>query len=270
MTQTFNHNTISTSRLLQLPAELRLKIYEYALNVPNEYLVSKPMIVLGDHGNTFTSRGQYRALSMSPHHDGTARNLMSVNRQLHDEAEDYLYSSHTLFLRNSFNLDRLGAFLDTLSATARARIRSVGFEVFFFVHTQTGVPKRTLKQYEAAARLLAEKLPSWNSVLLYVDPRFYYPSANVGGRDLTARGVFDLATRFGALCKDVSFYPLPNGDQHLLEEAQQFVWRSRSPRRLSEGRRSIRGCLAWSLDLDFKKKLSAPSRHGPTPSVCFC
>ncbi|CAG7964008.1 unnamed protein product [Penicillium nalgiovense] len=247
------------SRLLQLPAELRLKIYEYALDVPNEYLVSKPMIVLGDHGNTFTSRGQYRALSMSPHwvgEDGTARKLLAVNRQLHDEAEDFLYSTHTLFLRNSFNLDRLGDFLDTLSATARARIRSVGFEVFFFVHTQTGVPKRTLKQYETAARLLSEKLPRWNSVLLYLDPRYYYPSANVGGRDLTARGVFDLATRFGALCKDVSFYPLPNGDQHLIDEAQQFVWRSRSPLR-QDGRRSIKGCSAWSLD--FKKTL-VPSR----------
>ncbi|KAJ5463131.1 hypothetical protein N7475_008075 [Penicillium sp. IBT 31633x] len=267
----FNHDTISTSRLLQLPAELRLKIYGYALTVPNEYLVSKPMIVLGDRGNTFTARGQYRAISMSPHRigdDGTARNLISINRQLHNEVEDYLYSSHTLFLRNSFNLDRLGQFIDTLSATARARIRSVGFEIFFFVHTQTGVPKRTLKQYEAAAKVLSEKLPLWSSVLLYVDPRFYYPSANVGGRDLTARGVFGLATRFGALCKDVSFYPLPNGDQHLLEEAQQFVWRSRSPRRLSDARRSIKGCSAWSLDLDFKKKLVTPSCHRPTPSIC--
>ncbi|KAJ5165145.1 uncharacterized protein N7500_006975 [Penicillium coprophilum] len=260
--------SISQSRLLQLPAELRLKIYEYALVVPNEYLVSKPMIVLGDHGNTFTARGQYRALSMSPHwvgEDGTARKLLAVNRQLHDEAEDYLYSTHTLFLRNSFNLDRLADFLDTLSATARTRIRSVGFEVFFFVHTQTGVPKRTLKQYEAAARLLSEKLPHWNSVLLYLDPRYYYPSANVGGRDLTARGVFDLATRFGALCKDVSFYPLPNGDHHLLDEARQFVWRSCLPLRPLDDR-SIKGCSAWSLD--FQTKLVTPSRLRPASSVC--
>ncbi|KAJ5534204.1 hypothetical protein N7527_000458 [Penicillium freii] len=268
MKPNLTHTSISPSRLLQLPAELRLKIYEYALDVPNEYLVSKPMIVLGDHGNTFTARGQYRALSMSPHwvgEDGTARKLLAVNRQLHNEVEDYLYSTHTLFLRNSFNLDRLADFLDTLSATARARIRSVGFEIFFFVHTQTGVPKRTLKQYEAAARVLSEKLPAWSSVLLYLDPRYYYPSANVGGRDLTARGVFDLATRFGTLCKDVSFYPLPNGDHHLLDEAQQFVWRSRSPLRQPDGRRSIKGCSAWSLD--FKKNLVAPSRVRPASSV---
>ncbi|KAJ6070181.1 hypothetical protein N7467_010338 [Penicillium canescens] len=221
-----------TPHLLRLPAELRLKIYEYALAVPNEYM-NKPLIVVDDRGKVFTARGQYRAIAMSPSwvgEDGTARKLLAVNHQIHDEAEDYLYSQHTLFFRNSFNLDRLGDFLGTLSATARSRIRSVGFEVFFFVHTQTGVPKRTIKQYELAARLLSEKLPDWRSVLFYLDPRFYYPSANVGGRDLTARGVLDLAMRFGC-CRDISFFPLPNGDQRLLEEAQQFVWRSRSPPR---------------------------------------
>ncbi|KAJ5353918.1 hypothetical protein N7541_006482 [Penicillium brevicompactum] len=249
------------SSLLRLPAELRLKIYEYALAVPNEYL-DKPMIVVDDRGKTFTARGQYRALSMNPRwegEDGTARKLLAVNRQIHDEAEDYLYSTHTLFFRNSFNLDRLDAFLNTLSATARTRIRSVGFEVFFFVHTQNGVPKRSLREYEHAGRTLAQKFSSWHSTLLYLDPRFYYPSANVGGRDLTARGVFDLATRFGALCKEVSFVPLPRGDQHLLEEAQQFVWRSRSPPRLSDDRRSIKG----SSSLDWKV---LPSRL-PTSSV---
>ncbi|KAJ5317575.1 hypothetical protein N7508_002083 [Penicillium antarcticum] len=249
-----------TPHLLRLPAELRLKIYEYALAVPNEYM-NKPLIVVDDRGKAFTARGQYRALSMSPSwvgEDGTARKLLAVNHQIHDEAEDYLYSQHTLFFRNSFNLDRLGDFLDTLSATARSRIRSVGFEVFFFVHTQIGVPKRTIKQYELAARLLAEKLPEWRSVLFYLDPRFYYPSANVGGRDLTARGVLDLAMRF-RFCRDISFFPLPNADQRLLEEAQQFVWRSRSPPR------SPVYCSLSRKYSDFSKK-SLPS-HWSTSSV---
>lgn len=253
---------MAASPLLRLPAELRLKIYEYALSVPNEYL-DKPMIVVDDRGS-FTARGQYRALSINPHwegEDGTARKLLAVNRQIHDEAEDYLWSTHTLFFRNSFNLDRLDAFLDTLSATARARIRSVGFEVYFFVHTQNGVPKRTLREYECAGRTLARKLQCWYGALLYLDPRFYYPSANVGGRNLTARGVFDLATRFGALCKDVSFIPLPNGDQHLLEEAQQFVWRSRSPPP-DDRRLRIKGCSS----LDYADLKKSPSRL-PTSSV---
>ncbi|CAG7926777.1 unnamed protein product [Penicillium olsonii] len=252
-------SSMATSSLLRLPAELRLKIYEYALTVPNEYL-DKPMIVIDDRGKSFTARGQYRALSMNPHwegEDGTARRLLAVNRQIHDEAEDYLYSTHTLFFRNSFNLDRLAAFLGTLSATARRRIRSIGFEIFFFVHTQNGVPKRSLREYEQAGRTLAQQLPCWHGTVLYLDPRFYYPSANVGGRDLTARGVFDLATRFGALCKDVSFIPLPRGEQHLLEEAQQFVWRSRSPPRSPEDRRSIKG--SSSLDWDLKNNVT-PSR----------
>lgn len=248
-------NDTPISPLLQLPAEIRLKIYEYALYVPNKYL-DQPMIVVDDRGKTFTARGQYRALYMNPRwegEDGTARKLLAVNRQIHDEAEDYLYSTHTLFFRNSFNLDRLDVFLDTLSATARSRIHTVGFEIYFFVHTQIGVPKRALREYELAGRILALKLRCWRGALLYLDPRFYYPSANVGGRDLTARGVFDLATRFGALCKDVSFLPLPNRDQHLLEEAQQFVWRSRSPPRLSDDRRSIKGCSS----LDLKKVASS-------------
>lgn len=122
--QTRTRNTTpkqSQSTFLRLPPELRLKIYEYALAVPNEY-TDRPLIVVNDRGNTFTSRGQFRALSMCPSwvgQDGTARNLLSVNRQIHDEAEDFLYSRYTLFLLNSFDLDRLGAFLDTLSATAR-------------------------------------------------------------------------------------------------------------------------------------------------------
>lgn len=217
-----------TSHLLRLPPELRLKIYEYALAVPNEYSIDQPMIVVNDRGNAFTSRGRYRALQMCPSwvgEDGTTRKLLRVNRLIHDEAEDFLYSRNTLFFRNSFDLDRLGAFLDTLSATARNRIRSVGFEVFFFVHSQTGVPKRTLRQYEQAGRLLQEKLPRWSSVLFYLDPRFYYPSATVGGREMSARGVFYLATRFGALRKEVHFFPLPPIHRYVMDDAQRALRR---------------------------------------------
>ncbi|KAJ5104870.1 hypothetical protein NUU61_002217 [Penicillium alfredii] len=252
-------SSLQTSHLLRLPTELRLKIYGYALAVPNDYL-NKPLIVVHDRGNVFTARGRYRALSMCPSwegEDGTARRLLAVNQQIHAEAEDYLYSQHTLFFRNSFDLDRLGDFLDTLSATARRRIRSVGFEVFFFVHTQIGVPKRTLKQYERAGRLLAEKLPQWSSVLFYLDPRFYYPSASCGGRELAARGVLDLATRFGPLCPEVDFFPLPNSHQHLLEEAQQLLWRSSSPdRQLVERHRASTP--------SFSQKC-ARSGHSPQP-----
>jgi hypothetical protein len=212
------------SRFLELPMELRLKIYEYALTVPNEYM-DQPLMVVHDRGNVFTSRGRYRALNMCPswvNEDGTARNLMAVNRQIHAEAEDYLYSRHTLFFRNSVDLDKLDGFLDTMSDVARRRIRSVGFEVFFFVHTQIGVPKRTLKQYEKAGQILASRLPSLKNILFYLDPRFYYPSACVGGGELAARGVLDLATRFGPLRKELSFYPLPSGHQHLADEIQNL------------------------------------------------
>ncbi|KAJ5182850.1 hypothetical protein N7492_000466 [Penicillium capsulatum] len=225
------HKQSFQSHFLRLPTELRLKIYDYALAVPNDIL-DKPLIVVHDRGNVFTSRGRYRALNMCPSwvgEDGTTRKLLAVNRQIHDEAEEYLYSHRTLFFRNSFDLDRLGDFLDSLSPTARRRIRSVGFEVFFFVHTQIGVPKRTLKQYTRARDLLVEKLPRWDNVLFYLDPRFYYPSASVGGPELAARGVYDLATRFGSACEDVTFYPLPDSKHRLVEEAQQVLWRSRSP-----------------------------------------
>lgn len=217
-----------TSHLLRLPTELRLKIYEYALSVPNEYSIDRPMIVVDDRGNAFTSRGRYRALQMCPSwvgEDGTTRKLLRVNRLIHDEAEDFLYSRNTLFFRNSFDLNHLGAFLDTLSETARSRIRSVGFEVFFFVHSQTGVPKTTLKQYEQAGRLLHEKLPRWSSVLFYLDPRFYYPSVSVGSHELSARGVLYLATRFGAMRKDMHFFPLPPIHRHVMDEAQRLLRR---------------------------------------------
>ncbi|XHG00158.1 hypothetical protein AWENTII_003626 [Aspergillus wentii] len=204
-------NLSKPSPFLRLPPEIRLKIYEYALAVPNDYM-DRPLIVVNDKGKSFTARGRYRALSMCPSwvgEDGTARKLLAVNRLIHDEAEDFLYSRNTLFFLNSFDLDRIGDFLDTLSDTARNRIRSVGFEVFFFVHCETGVPKRTLKQYEQAGRLLQEKLPRWTSVHFYLHPRFYFPSSSVGGRELSARGVLYLATRFGKLRKEVHFFPVP-------------------------------------------------------------
>lgn len=222
--------SIKKSHLLRLPPELRLKIYEYVLEVPNEYM-DRPLIVINDRGNSFTARGRYRALSMCPSwvgEDGTARKLLSVNRQIHDEAEDFLYSRNTLFFKNSFDLDHMGDFLDTMSATARSRIRSIGFEVFFFVHTQTGVPKRSLKQYEQAGRLMMQKLPRWETVIFYLDPRFYFPSATVGGRELSARGVLYLATIIGNMGKEVVFYPTPLLSRHVLEEAQRLLRRQRN------------------------------------------
>lgn len=251
---------------LHLPPELRLKIYEEALISPNEY-TDKPMIVIQDRGNVFTTRGRYRAMSMCPSwegNDGTAHKLLALNHQIHDEAEDLLYSQHTIFFRHSFDLNRIGAFLDTLSSTARHQIRSVGFEVFFFVHAEANVPKRTMKEYERAGRLLAEKLPRWKSVLFYLDPRFYYPSTLVGGRKAATRGVLDLATRFGALCKDVTFSPLPDGDHRLLEEAQQLVWRSSSPERrsLGECRRSVKYSSQSAEDHDLAGYVSSMSISG--------
>ncbi|KAJ5238918.1 hypothetical protein N7468_003537 [Penicillium chermesinum] len=224
--------SIKPSQLLRLPAELRLKIYEYALAVPNEYM-DKPLMVVHDRGDVSTVRGRYRALSMCPSwvgEDGTTGRLLQVNHQIHDEAEEYLYSQHTLFFRNSFDLDRLTSFLDMLSPTALSRIRSVGFEVLLFVHAQEGVPKRSFRQYARARDLLARRLPRWRTVLLYFDPRFYYPPAAVGGRELAARGVLQLAKMFGEVGNlDVTFCPLPDRHHRLVEEAQQVLWRSRSP-----------------------------------------
>ncbi|KAL1981433.1 hypothetical protein VTN96DRAFT_2693 [Rasamsonia emersonii] len=223
--------------LLRLPPELRLKIYEYVLDTPNDYL-DRPLIVLDDRGSSFTARGRYRALSMNPTWqgggDGRSRKLLSVNRQIHDEAEDFLYSHYTFFFRNSFNLERAGDFLDTLSATARSRIRNVGFEIFFFVHNQTGVPKRTLKLYGQVGKMMQERLPRWKSVIFYLDPRFYFPTPQVGGKELAARGVFYLATIFGALGKEVTFYPVQPIHRHVIEEAERQVRRgSRSQDRPS-------------------------------------
>ncbi|KAF9894031.1 hypothetical protein FE257_009003 [Aspergillus nanangensis] len=196
-------------------------IYEYAISIPNDYM-DRPLIVVNDKSNAFTTRGRYRALSMCPSwvgEEGKVRSLLSVNRQLHAEVEDYLYSHNTLFFLNAFNLDdHLAAFLDTLSATARNRIRSVGFEICFFVHSQTGMPKRSLKEYERAARVLEEKLPTWSAVIFYLDPRFYFPSGAVEGGDLSARGVYELARIFGRWRKDLHFFALPSIHRGVMDD----------------------------------------------------
>ncbi|KAJ5109294.1 hypothetical protein N7456_005969 [Penicillium angulare] len=225
---------------MHLPPELRLKIYQYALTVPNTY-INKPLIVIHDRGNVFTSRNRYKSLSICPSwlgEDGTTRNLLTVNHQIHDEAEDHLYSSNTLFFQNSFDLDHLDSFLDTLSPTACQRIRSVGFEILLFVHGQPGVPKRTLRQYTRAKDLILRKLPHCTSVLFYVDSNFYYPTISVGGPDLAKRGVLDLARTFDMF--DVTFYPgFKFGG--CLEEARQVVWRSSSPERRAPTPRDVIG-----------------------------
>ncbi|KAL2839921.1 hypothetical protein BJY01DRAFT_218948 [Aspergillus pseudoustus] len=203
------------SPLLRLPPELRLQIYSYLLDIQTPYTPlltthsnNRPLIVINDTGNKFTTRPLYRSLRISPTWVGlgdtftTAKpqsktaqaglqgplSLLAVNHQIHDEVEDYLFSTHTLFFLNSFDLDSLGPFLDTLSATARARIQCIGFEVYLFVHNGANLntPKRTFRQYERAARVLEQKLPSLTGVVFYLDPWF---SACVGGADGGSSGI---------------------------------------------------------------------------------
>lgn len=248
------------SVFLRLPTEIRLQIYEWALSAPNDY-VDRPLIVVDDRGNIST-RTRHQNISMCPSRtgeEGTARKLLAVNHQIHDEAEDFLYSHNTLFFRHPFDLDRLGEFLDTLSSTARKHIRSVGFEVFFFVHAEPGVPKRTFKQYERAGALLRTRLPQWSSVLFYLDPYFYYPPNSVGGRDSASRGVMNLAARFGALCREVVFYPLP-----YIQEAQQLVARSSSPDRCTSRSQSLSRSDSAG---HFLQKSVSVGMHGPVASL---
>jgi ubiquitin-like-conjugating enzyme ATG3 len=217
-----------TSPLLRLPPELRLQIYSYILDIQTPYTSlltthsnhhhhNRPLIIINDTGNKFTTRPLYRSLHISPAWVGLAEtyssktqskkaraglqgplSLLAVNHQIHDEVEDYLYSTHTLFFLNSFDLDSLGPFLDTLSTTARARIRYIGFEVYLFVHnganaSGSNTPKRTFRQYERAARVLEQKLPSLTGVVFYFDPWF---AACVGGAD------GDGAAGFGPWCNE--------------------------------------------------------------------
>ncbi|KAL4955160.1 hypothetical protein BDW69DRAFT_125304 [Aspergillus filifer] len=202
---------LNQSLFLLLPPELRLQIYSYVLDIPSPYTdlthSPKPLIVINDTGNKFTSRAIYRSLHISPNWVGVndsdsdsesesesgneakgkaiatgkaqanfsrkTLSLLSVNRQIHAEVEHFLYTSHTLFFLNGFDLDSLGAFLDTLSPTARSCIRSIGFEVFLFVHNSSGgsvPPKRSFAQYKRAAEVVREKLPSLGHVVFYLDP----------------------------------------------------------------------------------------------------
>ncbi|KAL3463991.1 hypothetical protein BJX64DRAFT_286948 [Aspergillus heterothallicus] len=209
------------SPFLRLPPELRLQIYSYLLDIQTPYTPlltphsnnhhhhNRPLIIINDTGNKFTTRPLYRSLHICPTWVGLSESfasttspenkrtptglqgplsLLAVNHQIHDEVEDYLYSTHTLFFLNSFDLDSLGPFLDTLSATARARIRYIGFEVCLFVHNgaHSNTPKRTFRQYERAAKVLEQKLPSLTGCMFYLDPWF---SACVGGADDGISGI---------------------------------------------------------------------------------
>ncbi|KAL4784638.1 hypothetical protein BJX76DRAFT_347652 [Aspergillus varians] len=209
--------TAKQSPFLLLPPELRLQIYGYILDIQTPYTTltqyHKPLIVINDTGNKFTTRAVYRSLHISPKWVGIsdknreALSLISVNRQIHAEVEDFLYTSHTLFFLNGFDLDHLGDFLDTLSPTARRCIRSVGFEVFLFVHNKGSgdVPKRSFRQYERAAKVLGEKLPNLTGLVFYIDPWFSecYGDAVCGPwsdeTNVLARGAGFLVRVFGGV-----------------------------------------------------------------------
>ncbi|KAL4884154.1 hypothetical protein BJY04DRAFT_14867 [Aspergillus karnatakaensis] len=180
-----NKPNFNQSPFLNLPPEIRLQIYSYILDIPTPYTTltnNNNLIVISDTGNKYTTRAIYRSLHISPKWVGIndtvagtekTLSLLSVNRQIHAEVEDFLYTSHTLFFLNGFDLDHLGEFLDTLSPTARKSIRSIGFEVYLFVHNPgSGVPKRSFRQYERAAKVVREKLPSLQRVVFYLDPWF--------------------------------------------------------------------------------------------------
>ncbi|KAL4981130.1 hypothetical protein BDW66DRAFT_146892 [Aspergillus desertorum] len=208
------------SPFLLLPPELRLQIYSYVLDIPTPYATltqhTKPLVVINDTGNKYTTRAIYRSLHISPNWVGISKSdgpdegsrtlsLLSVNRQIHAEVEHFLYTSHTLFFLNGFDLDHLGEFLDTLSPTARSCIRSIGFEVYLFVHNSPGPVKRSFRQYERAARVVKEKLPNLSGVLFYFDPWFSACCGDAGfglwgdEKSVLARGVRFLLRVFGGV-----------------------------------------------------------------------
>ncbi|KAL5337177.1 autophagocytosis associated protein [Aspergillus crustosus] len=226
------------SPFLLLPPELRLQIYSYILDIPTPYtdLTNNPnLIVINDTGNKYTTRATYRSLHVSPKWiginddelgaDKETLSLLSVNHQIHAEVEDFLYTSHTLFFLNGFDLDHLGEFLDTLSP--RRCIRSIGFEVYLYVHNNPGAgsaipPKRSFRQYERAAKVVREKLPNLARVVFYLDPWFTACAEdNVFGpwsdeRGVLARGVGFLVRVFGVRMKwglkmDLDFLPATIG-----------------------------------------------------------
>lgn len=208
--------TTKQSPFLRLPPELRLQIYEHVLDNPTPYTSltehKKPLIVINDTGNKFTNRSIYRSLHFSPKWVGIGDDdlsLLSVNRQIHAEVENFLYTSHTLFFLNGFDLDHLGDFLDTLSPTARRCTRSIGFEVYLFVHNSnasgSSIPKRSFRQYERAAKVMREKLPNLRGAVFYMDPWFsaccddavFGPWCDE--RSVLARGVGFLVRAFGGV-----------------------------------------------------------------------
>ncbi|OJJ58226.1 hypothetical protein ASPSYDRAFT_46266 [Aspergillus sydowii CBS 593.65] len=239
--------TAKQSPFLRLPPELRLQIYEYILDIPTPYTGltehKKPLIVINDNGNKFTNRSIFRSLQFSPRWVGIGGDdlsLLSVNRQIHAEVENFLYTSRTLYFLNEFDLDHLGDFLDTLSPTARRCTRSIGFEVYLFVHNNnppgSSIPKRSFRQYERAAKVVREKLPNIRDVVFYIDPLFlaccddgiFGPWCDE--RNVLARGVGFLVRAFGGFKMkgglgveiDLDFLPATMGLSELEKGAHAY------------------------------------------------
>lgn len=194
------------SRLLDLPLELRLIIYEYILFVPNEFW-DRRFIVVRHHTNEYTTSTKQRGQLLTRRRGGNYQSLsclLTVNRQISQEVEPYLYSKCTLFFSHSFAPLRASEFVDSMSDTARWGIQSVGFEIVFHVHSPPRGPKHRLQDYRDAAEMLASRLPNWKRVVIYLDPEGLYPTY---GEGTTHHGVQKILRDFQTLRKEVSISP---------------------------------------------------------------
>jgi hypothetical protein len=210
-------------RLMDLPAEVRLKIYEAYLDTAHPYL-NRRLVLIGKRGSSFTSRSKYRALGINPVWEGgngRLATLLTLNRQIYTEAAHHFYTQFTFLFANSFCPERAGTFLATLSHVVRTRIRHIGFEIVFSVHMDEVMPKQKLALYQEVPGLLPEVLPGLRSVLLYLNPIAYLPCDREGAE----RGVLQLARFFGVMGTEVKFLPVEAMNREVIEKAEREMMR---------------------------------------------
>jgi hypothetical protein len=240
---------------MDLPAEVRLQIYDAYLSTPHPHLNRARLVLIGERSSSFTSRSRYRALGVNPvwenrrasdgpDHRGSrtsrtssARNLttlFTVSRQIHAEAAHHFYTQFTFLFTDSFDPEHTRQFLSSLSSVQRGWIRHVGFEVVFSVHYHRDppvlrhdekqdevvtFPKRRLAVYQAIPPGLSEELSALRSVLLYMTPGAYEPC----DRSNADRGVLQLAGYFAGMAKKVKFLPVLEQNRKVIERAERDI-----------------------------------------------
>lgn len=172
-------DTAATSPFLALPLEIRRTIYYYALLPSPEYRqVLRPLRAKWPNSWWGTEK-------MS--------RILRVNKQLHWETEEILYSSFEFsFLDTTPYI--LQGFLEVLSPRARSLMRHVSWSITMNGRIRDSILQVHIQNWKACFEVMCKEIPSLNKIALQI--RFLGGLATSNMRATFVGSIMDLVSVF--------------------------------------------------------------------------